>query len=193
LDLPPGAFVVGTVGRLEPQKAHPALVRAFAKIATLRPELDPHLVVVGEGSERGTLERLIEETGLQPRVHMLGHVEPLTTLYPAFDVFALASVWEGLPLSLLEAMASGLAAVATDVGGVGDAIIHGNNGLLVPAGVEEDLVTALLSLVDMRRRSELARNARADAVLRFDVQRMVDETLSVYQEAISMRRGKGRT
>jgi glycosyltransferase involved in cell wall biosynthesis len=89
-------------------------------------------------------------------------------------------------------MSSGLAAVATDVGGVADAIVDGKNGLLVPAGVEEDLVNALMSLADVRRRSELARNARADAVLRFDVQRMVDETLSVYQEAISMRRGKRR-
>jgi glycosyltransferase involved in cell wall biosynthesis len=192
LDLPRGAFVVGTVGRLEQQKAHPILVRALATVATMRPELDPHLVVVGEGSERAALERLVDETGLRARVHMLGHVEPLTTLYPAFDVFALASAWEGLPLSLLEAMSSGLAAVATDVGGVADAIVDGKNGLLVPAGVEEDLVNALMSLADVRRRSELARNARADAVLRFDVQRMVDETLSVYQEAISMRRGKRR-
>jgi glycosyltransferase involved in cell wall biosynthesis len=193
LNLPPGAFIVGTVGRLEPQKAHDALVRAVAKIATLRPELDPHLVVVGEGSERGALERLIEESGLPDRVLVLGHVEPMSALYPVFDVLALASVWEGLPLSLLEAMASGLAVVATDVGGVRDAVIDGENGLLVPAGVEEDLVSALLSLADGRRRSELARNARKDAVRRFDVQRMVDDTLTVYQEAIAMREGRRRT
>ena len=122
LDLPPDAFVIGTVGRLEPQKAHDALVRALATIASLRPELDPSLVVVGDGSERGALERLVEDMGLRGRVRLLGHVEPVATLYPAFDVFALASMWEGLPLSLLEAMASGLAVVATDVGGVSDAI-----------------------------------------------------------------------
>jgi glycosyltransferase involved in cell wall biosynthesis len=75
----------------------------------------------------------------------------------------------------MEAMASGLAAVATDVGGVGDAIVDG------------------MSLVDLRRRRALARNARADAVRRFDVQRMVDDTLSVYQEEIRMRQGERRT
>jgi glycosyltransferase involved in cell wall biosynthesis len=187
LGLPPGAFVIGTVGRLEPQKAHDHLVRAFAKIAALRSELDPHLAVVGEGSERGALERLIESHGLRPRVHLLGHFEPVSTVYQAFDVFALSSAWEGLPLSLLEAMASGLAVVATDVGGVRDAVDDGVNGLLVSPGDVEDLVTALLSLTDVRRRSALAKTARNDALRRFDVQRMVDETLTVYQEVIMMR------
>jgi glycosyltransferase involved in cell wall biosynthesis len=118
---------------------------------------------------------------------MLGHFEPVSTLYPAFDAFALSSIWEGLPLSLLEAMASGLPVVATDVGGVRDAVDDGENGLLVRPGVEEELVTALLSLADVRRRSTLAKRAREAAVRRFDVRRMVQETLAVYQEAIRMR------
>jgi glycosyltransferase involved in cell wall biosynthesis len=186
LGVPPGAFVIGTVGRLEPQKAHGDLIRAFAKVSSLLPELDPQLVVVGEGSERAALEDLIERVGLQARIHMLGHFEPVSTLYPAFDAFALSSTWEGLPLSLLEAMASGLAVVATDVGGIRDAVDDGENGLLIPPGVEEDLVAALLSLADVRRRSALAKSARDLAVRWFDVRRMVDETLTVYQEAIRM-------
>jgi glycosyltransferase involved in cell wall biosynthesis len=192
LAVSPEAFVIGTVGRLEPQKAHSALIRAFAKICDLRPELDPHLVVVGEGSERAALEGLVERFRLEARIHLLGHVEPVSTLYSAFDVFALSSHWEGLPLSLLEAMASGVPVVATDVGGVCDAVDDGENGILIPPGAEKDLVTALLSLADVRRRRALANRAREDALRRFDVHRMVDETLAVYEEAIRMRGSRDR-
>jgi glycosyltransferase involved in cell wall biosynthesis len=190
LDLPLDAFVIGTIGRLEPQKAHHVLVRSIARMATLQPELNPQLVVVGDGSQRGPLEDLVDSMDLRSRVHLLGHVEPAATLYPAFDVFALASAWEGLPLSLLEAMSSGLAVLATDVGGVGDAIVDGTNGLLVPPGVEADLVKGLLALTDVGRRRELGSNARADAVRRFSVGRMVEETLTVYQEALA-KSGRG--
>jgi glycosyltransferase involved in cell wall biosynthesis len=186
LGILPEAFVIGSVGRLEPQKSHDVLVRAFGDFLSQQSELDPHLVLAGDGPERDALERLVRELRLESRVHFLGHVEANWALYRSFDVFALASAWEGLPFSLLEAMASGLPVVATDVGGVRDAIVGGVNGLLVTAGGTDDLAAALFSLTDPARRDQLGRRARADAVRCFDVRRMVDETVVVYDEGIAM-------
>ena len=186
VDLPADAFVVGTVGRLEAQKSHDVLIKAAAGIVKKGATPDIHLAIAGEGSKRKSLELLAWELGMQDRVHFLGHIEPSWALFPAFDVFALASAAEGLPLSLLEAMSCGIPVIATDVGGVRDAVTDRSNGFLVPTQSVDELVRAIVAMTDVARRAEMGHAARIDAQRRFDVRRMVDETISIYREAATL-------
>jgi len=181
---------MGTVGRLEAQKAPERLLDAFSRFVDRHAELDPHLLYFGSGSLRTRLERRIESSGLGDRVHLRGHIEMTAEHYAEMDVFVLPSSWEGLPLSLLEALSCGIPTIATDVGGVRDAIRDGHNGILVPRDDEARLDAALNELVDAGRRRALGEVARLDAIDRFDVRRMVDETVAVYAEAHSIRRRK---
>jgi len=112
LDIPAGALVVGTAGSLRPVKNHARLLEAAAKV----PEV--HLLLVGDGEERPALERRAAAPDLAGRVCFAGYQESPAPFYQAMDVFALSSDSEQMPLALLEAMASSLPAVSTDVGDV---------------------------------------------------------------------------
>jgi glycosyltransferase involved in cell wall biosynthesis len=96
------------------------------------------------------------------------------------------SAWEGLPLSLLEAMSCGLPVIAADVGGVRDAVANHPNGLLVPPQSVYELVEGIVAMASVARRAEMARAARSEAERRFDVRRMVNETIDVYHEAATL-------
>ncbi|RMG09420.1 MAG: glycosyltransferase family 1 protein [Planctomycetota bacterium] len=135
LGLPPHAFVVGYVGRLAPVKRVPLLVEAFARLAARRPEA--HLLVVGDGGERARVEAAVDAHGLRGRVLLLGWREDLPAVYRAIDVLALASRNEGTPLSVIEAFAAGVPAVAPRVGGLADMFsAQAPSGLDLPAPVE---------------------------------------------------------
>ncbi len=119
LGIPRDAFVVGSVGHLRPEKNFVRLVEAFALLA-----LDPpaRLLLVGEGPERANIERRARELGVLQRVHLVGYQPRAQPFYQAMDVFALSSDTEQMPVALLEAMASALPVVATDVGDVDDIV-----------------------------------------------------------------------
>jgi len=110
LRLPDSGRLIGSAGRLEPVKGHALLIEALAALPT-----DVTLVLAGDGSQRPILEALAARLGVAERVHFLGHIDSIVTFYRALDVFCLPSVAEGLPLSVLEAQACGVAAVV--VGG----------------------------------------------------------------------------
>jgi glycosyltransferase involved in cell wall biosynthesis len=178
LGLPSDAFVIGSVGRLELQKAPLDLFAAFVPVAAECPEA--HLVYVGEGSWRGELEAAIARAGLQARVHLAGLRRDVPELLRAFDVFALASRWEGLPRVFPQAMAAGLPIVATRVAGAPDAITPGENGWLVDVGDMTAMAGHLRALVRdpaMARRMGAAGRARVDE---FAVERMVDALAELY-------------
>ncbi|HTM46915.1 MAG TPA: glycosyltransferase, partial [Polyangiaceae bacterium] len=120
------AWVVGTVGRLAPEKNQALLIDAMAPL--LGP--DRELVIVGDGPERKALERRIAALPQRRHVHLLGARDDVEHILPAFDAFALTSHTEGLPLVVLEAMATGLPVISTAVGGIPDIIQHGVTGLL---------------------------------------------------------------
>jgi glycosyltransferase involved in cell wall biosynthesis len=145
LGLPPGAPVVGTVARLQPVKDQGTLIAAFAQVAAALPEA--RLVFVGDGPERPKLEALAAAPALAGRVLFLGRRTDVADLLPVFDVFALPSLSEGLPLTLLEAMAAGLPCVATAVGVMPEAIVPERTGLLVPVGDVAALSAALLRIL----------------------------------------------
>jgi len=166
------------VGNLYPVKDHALLLRALAGLA------DVHLAIAGRGDEQRRLEDLARELGIGGRLHLLGLRDDVGHWLAAADVFVHPSRSEEMPLAILEAMAEGLPIVATRVGGVPDAVIDGETGVLVASGDAEGLREAIRALLeDEPRRRALGRGARARTEERFSVERMVDRHLHAYANA----------
>ncbi|MCB9730322.1 MAG: glycosyltransferase [Deltaproteobacteria bacterium] len=161
-------FVVGCVARLSAEKDHATLVDAFAALVASCPRA--HLVLVGDGDRRGAIEERIRTAGLESKVSVLGRRLDTEAILPAFDVGALASVREGLPLSLLEVMATGAPVVATAVGGV-PALLAEAGGVVVPPGDPAALGRALQLYAD-----DADRRARDGAAARTLVQARYSDT-----------------
>src|SRR5262249_5591200 len=139
-----GAPVVLAVGSLTPVKNHAGLVEAFARVTAALPEA--RLVIAGDGPLRAALQAQADALP-GGRVALLGDRDDVPRLLAAADVFVLSSRSEGLSLSLVEAHGAGRACVATDVGGNGEVLVHGETGLLVPPGEPAALADALLALL----------------------------------------------
>jgi glycosyltransferase involved in cell wall biosynthesis len=177
------AWVVGTVGRLDEHKNQALLVRAMAPLLSSR----VRLVIVGDGDGRGEVEAAIAALPEPRWVVMTGRRMDVPRVVHAFDVFALSSKTEGLPLVVPEAMAAGLPIVATAVGGLPDVIEEAETGLLVPVD-QQSLTEALSSL---EHNHELARSmgqrGRVVALDRYSHDRMVDQYLELYGRSIQAR------
>lgn len=128
--LPSSGAVLGTVGRMHTVKDQALLVRMLAVIRRRR--ADASLALVGDGPESGTLAALARQHGVADAVYFLGMRRDVDRVVPAFDVFCLSSRWEGIPLTLLEAMAARVPVVAAATGGVPEAARHEREALLVP-------------------------------------------------------------
>jgi glycosyltransferase involved in cell wall biosynthesis len=165
-----GPAVVGTVAALRPEKALGRLLRAFAQAAP--PGSAARLTLVGDGPERAALESLAASLGLANRIAFAGHRADAERLYAGFDVFALSSDTEQMPLSVLEAMAAGLPVAATDVGDVADMVAPENRRFIVPKdeAALAGALTALLAAPPLRR--ELGQANRARAQTMFDQETM---------------------
>ena len=162
LELASDALVVGIVASLLPIKDHATLLRAFGILAPEWPTA--RLVVVGQGPELDNLRRLASELGLSAVVRFAGLRPQVPSFHFLFDISVLSSVSEGFPNTLVEAMAAGRPIVATDVGGVRDAVRAGENGLLVPPGAPAAFAAALRTLFrdpGLRRTMGAAGAARA--------------------------------
>lgn len=142
LGLPPDAWVVGSVGRLAPEKDYPLLVRASAPLLGA----DARLLIVGGGSEAEAIRAQATTSGVEAFVALPGSRDDVPQALATMDAFALSSRLEGLPLSVLEAMAAGVPVVAPAVGGLPSLIRDGETGLLFPAGDEEALGARLAAL-----------------------------------------------
>lgn len=181
------AWVVGTVGRLDAYKNQALLVRAMAPMLSSR----VRLVIVGDGPTRADVEAAVASLPEPRWVVMTGRRMDVPRLIPAFDVFALSSQTEGLPLVVPEAMAAGLPVVSTAVGGIPTVIDEGETGMLVPVD-EAALRTALRSLLeDQPRARKMGARAREVALERYSHDRMVDAYLALYQNAMYARSGSG--
>lgn len=177
---PPDAdFVIGAVGRLHVQKGFDVLIRAVAQLS------DVHLVLVGDGPEREALESLAAGLGIRHRLTVTGWVASAAACLRPFDVVAIPSRFEGLPLVLLEAMMSGCAVVATDVGSIREALHDGDTGLLVPVDNPAALAAALRRLrTDSALRSRLGAAAADCARRRFTAAAMAHGYERVYDEIL---------
>jgi glycosyltransferase involved in cell wall biosynthesis len=153
--------VIGTVAGLRAEKNPARLVRAFA---LMRQSMPARLVIVGDGPERPALERLADELGIAADVHFTGYLTDPQSAYPTFDLFALSSDTEQMPLSVLEAMAAGLAVASTDVGDVGNMLAEDNAAFVVPKDdlALGDAMAALARDPALRRRIGAANRAKAE-------------------------------
>lgn len=160
LHLPADGPVIGAVGRMVALKNHRALLAAMPRLLGTNPGLN--LVLAGDGPLRADLEKQAQSLGVATRVHFLGERKDIAALLPAFDVFAMPSLTEGLSIALLEACACGLAIVASEVGGNPEIVSDRKRGILYPAGDDNALTAALLAMLGdapMRRRlGEAARD-----------------------------------
>lgn len=185
LNIPLEAPVVGTVTRLSEQKAPLDFVTAAARVSRRRP--DVHFVVVGDGPLRDEVEARIARQCLTGRVHLTGLRRDVPDLMHSFDIFALSSLWEGLPRVLPQAMAAGLPLVATAVDGNAEAITDGVNGLLTPPGEPESFAAALLQLLEDPIAARGMGRAGLDAVDAFDARTMVADIGSLYERLLAER------
>jgi len=175
----PERRLVAQVGRLTAQKDYPTFLRAAAALAPGHPDVD--FLVVGAGELRAELERLAVDLGLGARVRFLGLRDDVPAVLAGVDVLALTSRWEGLPNVVLEAMATGAVAVATDVGGCRDVVRAGETGLLVPPDAPAAVARAVaVVLDDPARARRLAERARARVEAEFTVEAMAARTEAAY-------------
>lgn len=170
-------FVVGTVGRLAREKNHKLLVDAVASF--LGPDIQ--LVIIGDGPERRAIEAAIPVSA-RSYVHLPGARDDIPAVLSAFDMFALSSTTEGLPLVVPEAMAAGLPVVATRVGGLPAVLRDRITGLLIEPGDRDGLSHAIVELARNREvRRALGEAAVLDARSRFDLGRVLDAYERLYR------------
>jgi glycosyltransferase involved in cell wall biosynthesis len=181
--IPPGARIVLCVGRLVPQKGLDVVLRALPSIRAAEPRAV--LVILGEGPEREALELLGQELGIADALRLPGHVGDVSAWLQRAELFVHPARWEGFGLVLLEAMLAGKAIVASRVSAVPEIVIDGVTGLLVPPDDPAALAHGVGELlVDPARAAGLGAAGRDRARSSFSVDRMVEETLAVYEEAL---------
>ncbi|MGK7876186.1 MAG: glycosyltransferase [Xenococcaceae cyanobacterium] len=180
----PDCTLVGCVARLATQKNHALLLDAYAALPeTLKAR--SHLLLVGDGELRSTLEQQVARLGLVEQVTFAGYRRDIPQLLQAMDIFVLSSNYEGLPFAVLEAMAMSLPIVATAVNGVRDAIIPGETGLLVPPGQVGALGDAIAQLISNPEQCQRMGQASRDRFLRhYTAERMVHQTEELYSKLI---------
>jgi glycosyltransferase involved in cell wall biosynthesis len=178
-DHPP---IVGLVGRLSAEKGVDIFLRAAAHVLTELPFTK--FVVVGDGPDREKLESLIDELKIRASVSMLGRRDDMPSVYASFEIMVSTSRQEGLPIAILEGMASRRPLIATNVGAVPTAVLDGRTGVLLPPADVEALASEIVSLLkDSARQKSLGAAARKLAEEEFSAERMAADYLHVYEEA----------
>ncbi len=170
-----------SIGRLNAkQKNHGMLVKALAQL-----DLPYHAKIIGEGAARQMLAAEITAHGLRQRLELIGESRDIKHHLSQADIFVLPSNYEGLPLSILEAMNMGVPVVACDVGGVSEAVLHQKTGLLSARGDAKALATNIKRLAESADlRAQYGNRARRHYARYFTAQRMADQTSSAYQKII---------
>jgi glycosyltransferase involved in cell wall biosynthesis len=184
LDVAADGEVVSTVGRLTAIKQHRLFLDAVAAAARSRPRV--LALVAGDGELRADLETYARQLGIADRVRFLGWRRDLSAIYGATDVFMLTSRNEGTPVALIEAMASGVPGVSTDVGGVKDVIDSAEVGARVPDGDAAGLAAQLVRYLadpELRRRS--GQRARAAVLDRYGLDRLVGDITALYRDLLA--------
>jgi len=185
-------LIVGLIGRLSWEKGIDIFLRAAARVLAAFPGVK--FVVVGEGPDRDKLELLIDELKIRENTSMLGRREDMPSIYASLDVMVSASRQEGLPMAILEGMASGLPLVATAVGEVPTVVMNDRTGLLVPPEDIDSLAAGIRDLLqDSTKRLRFSAAAKQLIKEEYSAERMTADYLRVYAEAIpALKIGKGK-
>lgn len=184
--LPDDAVLIGTIAELARNKGLSYLISGLSKLPpnTINYYRGFASIVIGEGEERQKLQQQIDSLGLRDTVHLAGFIPDAARLLKGFDIFALPSVKEGLPYTLMAAMAAGLPAVATRVGGIPDLITDRIEGLLVPPKDPAALARAITALAaSAQKRTGLGNAAQRKIETKFPFRAMMERTLSVYNDS----------
>ncbi|WP_329743197.1 TIGR03088 family PEP-CTERM/XrtA system glycosyltransferase [Dyella sp. A6] len=185
---PPGTLLVGNVARLDKVKDHAALISAFGLLReqAASHDVDCRLVIAGDGPQRAVLEQQIVELGLTESVHLLGNRDDVPELLAECDLFVLSSMAEGMPLTLLEAMAAGLPVVTTRVGDTASMVEADRTGVLVPPGDPQALAEAMrMYAIDEPLRRQHGEAGRARVVARFSLGTMVAAYEALFAESLA--------
>ncbi|MCD6412696.1 MAG: glycosyltransferase family 4 protein, partial [Elusimicrobia bacterium] len=173
-------FIIGNIAALTEQKDHETLLRGVYLL-----DIDFKLFIVGEGHLRKKLERLSEKLKIKDRVIFTGFRKDARNFLKIFDLFVLTSKWEALGTSILDAMATGVAVVATNVGGISEMIEDGINGFLVPPRNPRKMSEKIRALVkDTALRKKFSKNGRRK-VMEFTVEKMVSKTYEAYKKLLN--------
>ena len=181
-----GTFLIGFVGRLHPQKGVEILLEAFARC---HPEhKNSFLLIVGEGELQNRLEAYATSLGITNQILFLGSRKEIPEILVSLDLFVLPSLWEGLPMVLLEAMAAGLPVIATSVGGTPEVVVDGTTGYLVPPEDADKLATAILQLAENPElRMNFGKAGRARVEKNFSIREMVKKIEQLYRDLLALK------
>ncbi len=180
LGIPPGVLLVGTISAMKPQKALDVWLSVARGVLAVAPLT--RFVIVGDGPDRGALERRRRELGLDDAVTFLGARDDVAEILPALDAFLLTSRWEGLPRALVQAMAANVPCVVTAAGGNTDVVADGVTGMLAPI---DDVPTLTAKLAQVLADPALGRSLAERAALQvdeFDVRAMVRALEQLYRD-----------
>lgn len=177
----PDELLIGAVGRLDPVKDLRTLLLAFAELAVSLPHA--RLVLIGGGPERRTIEDAVARADFRDQVTMTGHRTDVRELLPGLDIYVNSSIFEGISLTILEAMAAGLPVVATRVGGTPEVVLDGSSGFLVPSREPRAIAAALRSCAaDRARARAMGAAGRQRVIEEFSIDRMVRRYAAIYDE-----------
>lgn len=185
LELPPDMFLIGSVGRLEPQKGYGWLLRAFKIL--VETGAPAHLILVGEGSLRSALQQQIQELGLQAQVSLLGGRADSLSLIRQMDLFVSSSLWEGLPTVVMEAMALGTPVVATAVSGNVELVLPHKTGLLIAPERVEECARAIRYLYERPEERQRIAEAAQQHIRSFSFRRTIQGYEALYDRLIADR------
>lgn len=180
-------FVWLAVGRFDPPKDYPTMLQAFTQV--VRNDPNTVLLIAGDGPLRKTMEIMAQELGIEKHVRFLGIRKDIPQLMNAAEAYVMSSTWEGMPMVLLEASATGLPIVATDVGGNREVVVDGKTGFLVPPKDPKALAQAMLRLMNLpeEERRKMGEVARQHIEANFSLDRVVDQWEALYRELLTRK------
>ncbi|WP_289134885.1 glycosyltransferase [uncultured Brevibacillus sp.] len=183
-NIPDDVFVFGTVARFVPVKGLPILLDAFAQVVR-EEEKAPFLVMIGDGAERGLLETKVRELNLESHVRFTGFRQDIPTCLHTLDGFVHSSLYEGLGYTIIEAMASEVPVVASNVGGVKEFVFQGETGLVVEPGNSGLLASAMQELYASKElRDRLTSRALKKVEDTFTIQQMTEKIVALYRRLL---------
>lgn len=181
----PRHWLVGTVGRMQTVKDQPTLTRAFIRALDIEPSLKEklRLVLIGDGPLRAECQKLIDQAGISELAWLPGERSDVPEVMRGLDCFVLPSLAEGISNTILEAMASGLPVIATNVGGNADLVVNGSTGEIIPANDPEAMARKIIELATAKQRAiDMGQAGRTIVEKRFSINAMVGAYQGVYDQ-----------